>query len=186
MAKNKSHPAPATTPVQTDAELFRQAVGDVKRIEDDHTESGPLPPPPIPQQHRLDEQAVLQDLLSDHYDPDALDLGDEVTFIRAGLQRNVLRKLRRGQYSIGGELDLHGMTLPKARQALIVFLQEAGRTQKQCVRIIHGKGLRSSNQGPVLKPMVAKWLTQREEVLAFCTARPVDGGSGAVYVLLKK
>jgi DNA-nicking Smr family endonuclease len=173
-------------PDPNEIELFRQTVGNVKRIEDDHTESSPPPPPPVPHQHQLDEQAALQDLLSDRYDPADLDLGDEITFIRPGLQRNVLRKLRRGQYSIVGEIDLHGMTVPQARQALIAFLQEAGRANKQCVRIIHGKGLRSSNQGPVLKPMVAKWLTQREEVLAFCTARPVDGGSGAVYVLLKK
>ncbi|HEY3488050.1 MAG TPA: Smr/MutS family protein [Gammaproteobacteria bacterium] len=171
---------------QSESELFRTAVGAVKPIRNDHADTTAPKPKPVPRQRHLHELAALQDLMSDRYDPAALNLGDEISFLRPGVQHNVLRKLRRGQYSIGAELDLHGLTAPKARQALTAFLQTARQAQKQCVRIIHGKGLRSANTGPVLKPLVAKWLSQRQEVLAFCTARPVDGGSGAVYVLLKR
>lgn len=171
---------------QSDIELFREAVGEVKLIENDRADPDLPRPMPVPIQAQRHEQEALLDLMSDRYDPADLDLGDEISFLRSGLQRNILRKLKRGHYSVGAALDLHGLTVPKAKQAVIGFLHDARQTQKQCVRIIHGKGLRSSNAGPILKPMVAKWLSQRQEVLAFCTARPVDGGSGAVYVLLKK
>jgi DNA-nicking Smr family endonuclease len=171
---------------QSDIELFRESVGEVKPIANDRADPGLPRPNPVPVQAQRHEQEALRDLMSDRYDPAALDLGDEISFLRPGLQNNILRKLKRGHYSIGAALDLHGLTAPKAKQAVIAFLQEARLAQKQCVRIIHGKGLRSSNAGPILKPMVAKWLSQRQEVLAYCTARPMDGGSGAIYVLLKK
>jgi DNA-nicking Smr family endonuclease len=170
----------------SDIELFRETVGEVKQVKNDRADPDLPRPKPVPIQAQRHEQEALQDLMSDRYDPADLDLGDEISFLRSGLQHNILRKLRRGHYSIGAELDLHGLSVPQAKQAVILFLQNARLTQNQCVRIIHGKGLRSSNAGPILKPMVAKWLSQRQEVLAFCTARPVDGGSGAVYVLLKK
>jgi DNA-nicking Smr family endonuclease len=104
---------------------------------------------------------------------------------RPGLQRRILRRLRRGHYSLAAELDLHGMTVPVARVALQAFLQECRRRDLRCVRIIHGKGRRSSNEGPVLKVKVDRWLRQREDVLAFCSAQPADGGTGAIYVLLR-
>jgi DNA-nicking Smr family endonuclease len=171
---------------QSDIELFREAVGEVRPIENDRADPDLPRPVPVPMQTLRHDLEALKDLMSDRYDPAALDLGDETSFLRPGLQHSILRKLKRGHYSIGAALDLHGLTVPRAKQAVIGFLQEARQTHKQCVRIIHGKGLRSSNAGPILKPMVAKWLSQRQEVLAFCTARPADGGSGAVYVLLKK
>lgn len=169
-----------------DLDLFRESVGDVKRIVDDRAETGKPLPRPVPQQLRRDEQQVLDEMLANQYDPDHFDLADGISFHRPGVQHSVIRKLRRGQYSIGSELDLHGMTSREARLALIEFLSAARRTHQHCVRIIHGKGLRSSNKGPVLKPKVAKWLTQFDDVLAYCTARPADGGTGAIYVLLKK
>lgn len=167
-----------------DADLFREAIGDVKRIVDDRANSGKPAPRPVPKQLEKDERQVLDDLLSGDYEN--LSLADGISFLRPGMQHNVMRKLRRGQYVINAELDLHGMTSAEARRALTIFLTEARQTGQQCLRIIHGKGLRSANSGPVLKPMVAKWLSQRDEVLAYCTARVTDGGSGAVYVLLKK
>lgn len=168
-----------------DFNLFRAAVGDVKRIVDDRAETGKPAPKPIPQQLHNDEKDVLDNLLS-YTEPDDLNLADEINFHQPGIQHSVMRKLRRGQYTINSELDLHGMNAVQARQAMTGFLAAALQAHYQCVRIIHGKGLRSSNDGPVLKPMTVKWLSRREEVLAFCSARSTDGGTGALYVLLKK
>jgi DNA-nicking Smr family endonuclease len=86
---------------------------------------------------------------------------------------------------VQGELDLHGLTVPAAREALVLFLQRCLRERWRCVRVIHGRGLRSKNGEPVLKSKTAIWLSQRQEILAFCQARPADGGAGAVLVLLK-
>ena len=146
----------------------------------------PTPPLPLPVKRIEDEQQVLQDMLSDPEEPELVETGDELFFARAGLQHNVLRKLRRGQYSIGAELDLHGMTVVEARQQLAAFLQAARQRNVRCVRIIHGKGNGSLQRRPILKGKVNHWLQQRDEVLAFASARPVDGGTGAVYVLLKR
>lgn len=111
--------------------------------------------------------------------------GEELSFIRPGLQHRLLRKLRRGHFSIGAELDLHGMTVALAQVELTIFLKQAQARGVRCVRIIHGKGLRSRQGRPVLKFKLERWLRLREEVIAFSSARPVDGGTGAVYVLLK-
>jgi len=97
----------------------------------------------------------------------------------------VLRRLRRGHWVIQEELDLHGLTVNEAHALLSSFLNQCVRRGLRCVRIVHGKGLRSKNREPVLKRKVAGWLIQREEILAYCQARQADGGSGAVVVLLK-
>jgi DNA-nicking Smr family endonuclease len=115
-----------------------------------------------------------------------METGEEIYYCREGLQQTVLRKLKRGQFRVSAFLDLHGMTVTIARQALAHFLQIARRDNITCVRIIHGKGNRSRHKGPILKHKVNHWLRQRDEVLAFCSARPVDGGTGAVYVLLRR
>ena len=110
-------------------------------------------------------------------DPDsALETGEEAAFLREGLSRQVLRKLRRGHWVVQDELDLHGMTRPEAREALAAFIREAVRRARRCVRIVHGKGLGSKNREPVLKGSVRVWLAQREEVLAFCQAPAPQGG----------
>ncbi len=166
-------------------ELFREAVGPVVPVASDRAHQPPPGPPPIPRQRLADEARLRDDMLSDEYLPE-LETGDELWFARPGLQHSLLRKLRRGQYSVAAELDLHGMTVVEARQAIVQFLQRVRRRERRCVRIIHGKGNRSQNREPVLKHMVNRWLRQRDEVLAFSSARPVDGGTGAVYVLLKR
>jgi DNA-nicking Smr family endonuclease len=125
-------------------------------------------------------------MLSDCADPAELETGEELLYCRPGLQHNVLRKLRRGHYAVEAELDLHGLRVAEARQALTTFLQNALSLQIKTVRIIHGKGNGSFNKQPVLKGKVNNWLRQRIEVLAFCSARPVDGGTGAIYVLLRR
>lgn len=170
-------------------ELFRNAMRDVRPLSGERraTPRGPRPAP-VPRQRIADDQAVLSELLRPATDDHELgaERGEATAFLRPGLQRRVLRKLRRGQYSVGAEIDLHGTTVAVAKRVLDDFLAESHRRNLHCVRIIHGKGRRSSNQGPVLKGKVDHWLRRRADVLAFCSARPVDGGTGAVYVLLNR
>jgi DNA-nicking Smr family endonuclease len=169
-----------------DSDLFRSAVADVRPLASDRLPVTPPPPPPLPQKRLEDERQVLQDMLSDPEYPELLETGEELFFARSGLQHSVLRKLRRGQYAVAAELDLHGLTAAAAREQLTAFLIACRQRDLRCVRIIHGKGNGSVQRRPVLKGKVNHWLQQRDEVLAFCSARPVDGGTGAVYVLLKR
>ncbi len=166
--------------------LFREAVQDATPLAHDGIPPFQRRPRPVPLQREADELSVLQDLLSDPLDPADLETGDELLFARPGLQHTTLRKLRRGHYSVAAELDLHGLTSAEARQELVAFLHHCRQRDIRCVRIIHGKGKGSFNREPVLKGKVAHWLRQREDVLAYSSARPVDGGTGAVYVLLRR
>lgn len=174
-------------PSPQDVALFRASMADVNPVTTDKVAHDLPKPPPHPEQTRKDEAQVMRELLSIPNSPDPAELQPDemVSFLRPGIQQTVIRKLRRGHYRVSAEIDLHGMSAAVAKQALVSFIQEARADNDRCVRIIHGKGRRSSNQGPVLKPMVSRWLQQRDDVLAFCSARPVDGGTGAIYVLLK-
>ncbi len=167
--------------------LFRRAVADVVPLPpDNRADIGRPRPRPLARQRLRDEQQVLIDALADPWDWDAATAtGEELVFARPGVPAAVLRKLRRGGWVIRAELDLHGHTGDEARIALAAFLNRCLKDERRCVRIIHGKGLGSKNRLPVLKHKLRHWLTQREDVLAFCQARAVDGGSGAVVVLLK-
>jgi len=168
-----------------DPELFRKAAQGARPLKQDRRGPHRTRRKPVPQQRMRDEQDVVASLLSDEFQPD-LETGEELLFVRGGLQQRVLRKFRRGQYTIEAELDLHGYTVPEAREALSRFLRDATLAGKRCVRVIHGKGLGAIGKLPVLKVKVNGWLRQKDAVLAFCSARPQDGGTGAVYVLLKK
>jgi DNA-nicking Smr family endonuclease len=112
--------------------------------------------------------------------------GDEMLFHRPSLPPRLLRRLSAGGFSIAAEIDLHGLTAAQAKVVLREFIVEAADKRMGCVRVIHGKGMRSGAQGPVLKGSAQLWLTQWDEVLAFASALPRDGGSGALYVLLKR
>jgi DNA-nicking Smr family endonuclease len=143
-------------------------------------------PRPVPAQRLRDECAALAESLRPVVDWESgLGTGEELEFLRTGLPASTLRKLRRGHWVIQDELDLHGHTVAEAREMLAGFLGSCVRRGLRCVRIIHGKGLRSRNREPVLKHKVADWLMRRDEILAFCQARRTEGGSGAVVVLLK-
>jgi DNA-nicking Smr family endonuclease len=170
---------------EDDVRLFREAVQDVKRLPPDATPAvGRQRPPPVARFSRADRHAVLRESLdSDVGDPEVA-AGDELVYHRAGVQLSVLRKLRRGQYRVQAEMDLHGLTVAEAKQALRDFLADALDRQLRCVRIIHGKGLRSGHRGPVLKSTVSSVLRRIGAVVAYTSARQVDGGTGAVYVLL--
>jgi len=143
-------------------------------------------PAPVPLQRLRDERQVLLESLTDRAHPDlGTATGEELLYVRSGVPSSVLRKLRRGYWVVRDELDLHGMTSPEARLATAAFIAECVQHGTRCVRIVHGKGLRSRNREPVLKRKLSHWLMLRDEVLAFCEARPADGGSGAVVVLLR-
>src|SRR5882672_371652 len=144
------------------------------------------PPAPIPVQTLREDEQVLQDSLSDQIPMEVgLETGEELVFLRNGLSNQILKKLRRGYWATQDYLDLHGLRTEEARALLVSFLNDALKHGLRCVRIVHGKGLRSRNAEPVLKRKIGNWLGQRDEVLAFVQARPEDGGSGAVMVLLK-
>ncbi|TCV90104.1 Smr/MutS family protein [Sulfurirhabdus autotrophica] len=141
---------------------------------------------PIPKSRKILVNPPQADLLSDHilWQSDQ-ETDSDTPFLRHGLAKDILRKLRKNHWGIQAELDLHGMTSDEARLALVTFLTECQQMRARCVRIIHGKGLSSKNQEPILKIKTRNWLMQRGEVLAYCHAKPADGGGGAVIVLLK-
>jgi DNA-nicking Smr family endonuclease len=171
-----------------DADIFRRSIGEVEPLKvPPRTTLTRVPPPlPLPLQTRLDEEAVLHEALSDEYDPESLlDTDDSLSYCRTGVRQEVVRKLRRGAWSVQDQLDLHGMRREEAREALSEFIRESVKRGLRCLRVIHGKGLGSIGKEPVLKGKVRAWLVQKEEVIAFCQARPHDGGAGAVLVLLQ-
>lgn len=168
-------------------DLFRKAMEDVRPIKQEKRFAPDKKRPPVrPRQQEIDDQQVLQDMMSDPYDLSELETGDELLFCRHGVQQKTFKKLRRGDYAQEAELDLHGKTVDEARSEIARFLPECQQYGIRCIRVIHGKGHGSFNKQPVLKTHVNHWLRQRDEVLAFCSARPADGGTGALYVLLKK
>jgi len=169
-----------------DVLLFRQAMQGVRRLTCDKIPLYSHHPPPFPKQRYLDEELIRQDMLSGIFDPTEMETGEELLFARAGIQYAVFNKLRRGQFSIRAELDLHGMIVREAHTAVADFLRFCQNNDIRCARIVHGKGYNSWQKQPVLKAKLSYWLQQHDEVLAFCSARPTDGGTGAIYVLIKR
>ncbi len=143
-------------------------------------------PPAEPRSGQRDNESVMRELLADFSEDDLLDTGEHLTYTADGVQRSVLRNLKSGKYAIQSELDLHGFVLETANTELNAFLQSALDRELTCVRIIHGRGRKLAEKSPVLKPAVARWLRRNRQVLAYCSARENDGGTGAVYVLLKR
>lgn len=169
-----------------DKALFRKQMHDVTKLRHDKINPKPKHPKPVPLHSQANEEQVIVDMMSDNFDDIDVETGEELHFVRDGLQPNLIRKLKRGQFRIEGEMDLHGLNVEAARQAISTFLPLCQSENRRCIRIIHGKGLSSRHKGPVLKKMVNGWLRQRKDVLAFTSAQPKHGGTGAVYVLLKK
>lgn len=143
-------------------------------------------PPPTPRQFLADEQAALHESLHGRIAlQDRLEGGDEPNYLREGLAITVLRDLRRGRWVIQGEIDLHGLKRDEARHQLAGFLAQCIYHGQRCIRVIHGKGLGSPQKQSILRQLVRGWLAQRIEVLAYCQAKPHDGGEGALIVLLR-
>ncbi len=171
-------------------ELFSRAVGPVRSLPARHApgQRASLPavlPPPIAVQHQKDELAVMREAISDEFNVESLlDTDEALSFRRPGMGPDVIRKLRRGGWSIQGQIDLHGLRREDAREALSQFIRDAHKAGWRCVRVVHGKGLGSPGKTPVLKGRVQSWLIQKNEVLAFVQAQPAQGGAGALVVLL--
>lgn len=169
-----------------DNSLFRESVGPVRRLRSSRAESRRRPAAPDPAKRAEDEARVLTELeTASPFDHD-LETGEELRWLRPGLQKRILVRLRRGHWSIQDELDLHRMNTDAATRSIRIFLDQALASGKRCVKIIHGKGLRSGPAGPRLKTLTARVLSRHPRVLAFASARPADGGTGAVCVLLKE
>ena len=167
--------------------IFRDACADVAPLPPSDTiEPYQHRPAPIPTQSRRNDLAALRDMAKAHLPDGDIETGDDLLYCRHGLSQPLLRKLRRGQIAVQDQLDLHGMRTEEARLAVSHFLQNAIARDLRCVRIVHGKGNGSRDMRPVLKPRLAGWLVKRDEVLAYCSAPTHDGGTGAIYVLLKK
>ncbi len=146
-----------------------------------------LRPKPQPLQREADERAALREALSDEVDVASLLLTDDgLSFRRPGLNADVLTRLRRGQWSIQAQIDLHGLRRDEARDQLATFVRQALQRGQRCVRVVHGKGLGSPGGEPVLKVKVQRWLAQCAEVIAFTQATGPQGGAGALIVLLER
>jgi DNA-nicking Smr family endonuclease len=179
--------AEAERRAQAERTLFVRAAGAVQPIRrHGRVDLAPDQPAPVPVQQQLDEQRVLREALSDEFDATTLlDIDEALSFRRPGVGPDVTRKLRKGEWTIQGEIDLHGLRRDDAREALAEFVRESYRRGWRCVRVVHGKGLGSPGKTPVLKGKVQSWLIQKNEVLAFVQARADEGGAGALVVLLK-
>jgi DNA-nicking Smr family endonuclease len=171
---------------RAEQELFSRAIGPTQPLRaHGRVVHAPQPAPPEPRQRQRDEQNVLRESISDEFDASTLLHVDEhLSFRRPGIGPDVTAKLRRGHWAVQAQVDLHGLRTDEAREALGSFLREAQRAGLRCVRVVHGKGLGSPGKAPVLKSKVHGWLVQKKEVLAFVQARPLEGGAGALLVLL--
>ena len=170
-----------------DSGLFRRLMGDARPINQDKRAPDYKPKPSAKARFkREDELAVLQESLESDIDEIETGSGESLRFNHPSVGKRTMRKLARGSYSIQGEIDLHGMTVPEAKSALREFIKESGHRGHTCVRVVHGKGLGSGDRGPILKSKVNNWLRRWGEVLAFVSTRQVHGGTGAIYVLLSK
>jgi DNA-nicking Smr family endonuclease len=194
--KPKPPPAPAPAIDKSDDEVFADEMRGVSQLAPDprgRIIGGAAPPPSAPRVRRLDDEseayAALADLVegAGAFDISATD--EYIEGLGPGIDKRLLRKLRAGDYAVQAHLDLHGFTSEDARVEVEKFLVAARRDGRRCVLIIHGRGHGSKEGIPVLKERLKVWLTRGRighGVLAFCTARPTDGGAGAVYVLLRK
>lgn len=190
MAQTGKHKKTPSELTADEIALFRETIGTVDAVGDPHTLSPELAQP------RARPAARQPERLNDFLDPprlsdgfaldEPIEHGETLSYLRPDTQPTVLRKLRRGQFSCAASLDLHGLTIDEARNHIAAFFQTQRRDVRCCVRIVHGKGNRSQRQIPVLKRMVNHWLPQRDDVIAFCSTPPHDGGTGAIYVLLRK
>jgi DNA-nicking Smr family endonuclease len=169
-----------------DLHLFHEAVKDARPLNAEPIHTSKARPKPVAKHFLRDEKQALRDSLSDDYIPaHDVESGEELLYLREGQSPNILGKLRRGFWVVQAQIDLHGLISDEARLYVADFLNSCKKRNIRCVRIVHGKGLGSRNREPVLKHKLRSWLMQRDEVIAYAQAKPEDGGSGAVIVLLK-
>lgn len=170
---------------EDDPDLFKESVADAKPLKTDaRVPAARKKPAPRARFTRADEKAALGESLDIDVDEMESANADNLRYHRAHVGKRTMRKLARGKFAVQAEIDLHGMTVAEARPRLADFVDYSIQQGLTCVRIVHGKGLGSGQRGPVLKAAVNRWLRKWDRVLAFTSARQVDGGTGAVYVLL--
>lgn len=169
-------------------DAFARAVGPVHALPDRRlADTTPPRPAPEPLQRLADERQALREALSDEVDVESLLLTDDgLSFRRPGVSADVVARLRKGQWSLQGQIDLHGLTREQARDALADFVRQSHRQGRRCLRVVHGKGHGSPGRRPVLKAKVQRWLAQCGEVVAFTQASGHEGGAGALIVLLDR
>ncbi|HSH85138.1 MAG TPA: Smr/MutS family protein [Guyparkeria sp.] len=167
-----------------DRALFLDAIGPVKPVKDERVEPARPRVSARPRREVSFEEMIDEVSFSDL--AEAPEQGEQLQYLRPGVQKTILRKLKRGGYSISASLDLHGMTVEQARSEVATFIRSERAEVRRCVRIVHGKGHGSADRQPVLKTLLNRWLPQRDDVVAFCSAPPHDGGTGAVYLLLRR
>lgn len=186
-SKRPTPPLATAERARQERELFQAAMADVRPLPPSGRANLDLPKPkPLPRQRQQDDLAALAEALMGPLSfEDRLDMGIEDAFLRPGLPRRLLSDLRKGRWVIQAELDLHGLYREEAREELAHFLAACLFQGYRCVRIIHGKGLSSPGGESVLKALSRNWLARRDEILAFCQAKPHDGGEGALLALLK-
>ena len=186
-AARREAEAQAAARERIERDRFRLTVGAVTAQAQDRRASLPRPAvAPEPRQRQLDEAKALAATLSDELDVSTLlDTDAALSYRREGIGPDVLSRLRRGQWAIQRQLDLHGLRRDDARDALSAFIRQAERDGLRCVRVVHGKGNGSPGREPVLKDKVKRWLVQKDQVIAFTQASAADGGQGALLVLLR-
>ena len=172
--------------LQAEQQVFARSVGPVTGLPDRGlADTGRLRPAPEPLQRQADERQALREALSDEVDVESLLLTDDgLSYRRPGVSLDVVTRLRRGQWAIQNQIDLHGLTREGARDALASFVRSAHLRSQRCLRVVHGKGHGSPGRQPVLKGKVQRWLAQCGEVVAFTQASGPQGGAGAILVLL--
>ncbi len=174
------------TAAEQEKNLFLEAVKNARPLNIDVPFTEKTYPKPVAKQFLRDEKQALRDSLSDDFYPaHELESGEELLYLRTGQSPSILSKLRCGFWVVQAQIDLHGLISDEAREYVAEFLSSCKKKNIRCVRIVHGKGLGSRNREPVLKHKLRNWLIQKDEVIAYAQAKPEDGGSGAVIVLLK-
>jgi len=167
-----------------DRDLFRLTIGKVHAVKSDKVPLSEVnKPKPYPKSQAVNVEERLNS--ATEFDVEKVGLEDSLSFTSPGLQHNVLKKLRKGQFGLDAEIDLHGLNSNEAKRQLLYFLHDCVKDGCRCVHIVHGKGYRSADNHPVLKNNLNLWLRQHKDVQAFCSAPPKDGGTGAVFVLLQ-
>lgn len=164
---------------------FADLMSSTKRLHTDKITPYRKKIPPIAKQSQADELRVMEELLSFDDEISSFESGDELTFLRNGYPQKILKKLRRGDYAIQEELDLHGCFAEEAKQQVHGFINECAKYNISTVRIIHGKGLHSPDKKPVLKSLILGWLKKNQSIIAVCSTPSNDGGTGAIYALIK-
>jgi DNA-nicking Smr family endonuclease len=172
---------------RSDEEIFQDAMSDVREIRDFRDLPAKKPPKlksfPVQKDNSLD---LLKQIIDGRKKITLSLTAEYIEWVHSSIRKDVARKLHGGKFSVQDDIDLHGMNLVEAEEALKFFLNDAAKKRLFCVKIIHGRGLRSP-RGPVLKEAMVKWLhtSFSKWILAYSTAKDCDGGLGATYIILK-